>query len=44
MILGLLDVFVVLALLTTRPWFTWSPHGEAGQAANDANGSAVSRP
>jgi hypothetical protein len=25
MIVGLLDVFVVLALLMTRPWFTWSP-------------------
>ena len=32
MIVGLLDVFVVLALLMTRPWFTWSPHGVQGEA------------
>ncbi len=35
MIVGLLDVFVVLALLTTRPWFAWSPQGAAGHGEDE---------
>ena len=42
LIVGLLDVFVVLALLMTRPWFTWSPDGAADQdAAEDAAEAAA---
>jgi hypothetical protein len=33
-IVGLLDVFVVLALLMTRPWFVWTPD-QAPKAVDD---------
>jgi hypothetical protein len=40
MIVGLLDVFVVLALLMTRPWFTWLP----GAPDHDAEGDEAPSP
>ena len=43
MIVGLLDVFVVLALLMTRPWFVWSPDSDTGEDTAD-DVAAVSRP
>jgi hypothetical protein len=37
MIVGLLDVFVVLALLMTRPWFIWTPNLAPNTADDEAS-------
>jgi len=40
MIVGLLDLFVVLSLLMTRPWFVWTHDGAANPNAEGDDGVA----